>query len=147
MATMTVPESSLFLLLYVANIDAQLTNGELTEDEESLILRCANKWSFYDDFYSQEQMVAAIGRYQRFKTGSVDADDFIEQCAEVLITEPPLRDITYYLCNEILFMKGRPAEESAEMDLIGKLERILEVESGVADFIFGQQVFEAILKS
>lgn len=147
MATITVPESSLFLLLFAANIDAELTNGELTEDEESLILRCSNKWGVYDDFYSQEQMEAAIGKYQRFKAGSVDADDFIEQCAEVLITEPPLRDITYYLCNEILFMKGRPSERSAEMDLIGKLERILDVGSGVADFIFGQQVFEAILKS
>src|SRR5712692_4796096 len=130
MATITLPESSLFLLLFAANIDAELTNGELTDQEESLILRCSNKWRFYDDFYSQEQMEAAIGKYQRFKKGSVDADDFIEQCAEVLVTEPPLRDMTYYLCNEILFMKGQISKDSPEDNLIAKLERILQVDPG-----------------
>jgi len=143
----TVPESSLFLLLLAANVDAELTEGELTESEEALILRCANKWQFYDDFYSQSELEAAIQKYQELKQASDDYDWFIEQCAGPLLTSPPHRDMTYYLCVQILFLGGRIAKDSREDDLIGKLERILDVSPAVADFIFGLEIMKTVLGS
>lgn len=150
MDKITLPESSLFLLLLCANIDADLTNGELTEDEEKYILMLVNKWGFYDDFYSQSQLEGAIQKYHNVLNGSIrstNEEDFIEQCAEILVTEPPIRDITYYLCLEILFLKGRIAKDSKEEILIGELEYQLKVSPDVADFIFGQQIFKTILSN
>ena len=92
---MTLPESSLFLLLFSADIDTMNSElrggGELSEKEEDFILKCVNKWGFYDDFYSQTQLQSAIDKYQYVKRGSIGVEDFIEQCAEILIEAPPLR--------------------------------------------------------
>ena len=148
----TLSESSLFLLLFSANVDtmdneSSLESGELTEPEEALILNVCNKWGFYECFSSQDQLEAAIGKYQRFKGGSLNREDFIEQCAELLKNEPPLRDMTFYLCLEIIFLNGRPGKDSKEDLLIGELERILDVNPVVADFVFGLDVFKIILES
>jgi hypothetical protein len=145
MAEITLPESSLFLLLRSANIDAELTNGELTEDEEKLILRCVNKWGFYDDFYTQDQLVSAIKKYQDVYKDSYNDEDFITQCAEILINKPPIRDITYYLCNEIIFLPGRPQRDSKEEYFLNQLERILKVDPAISTFLFGLEVFKRIL--
>lgn len=145
MASITLPESSLFLLLRSANIDAELTEGELTEDEETLILQCVNKWGFYDDFYTQDQLVAAIGKYQSVYSEAYNDEDFITQCAELLINEPPIRDITYYLCNKIIFFTGRPQRDSKEEFFMNQLERILDVNTEVSIFLFGLEVFNKIL--
>jgi len=61
--------------------------------------------------------------------------------SEVLVTEPPLRDMTYYLCN------GNPFHEahignSSEMDLIAKLGSAVPVAPGVRGFHRRQQVFQ-----
>ncbi len=150
MALITLPESSLFLLLFSANIDtmdSQLKAGELSEKEQELILKCVSKWGFYDDFYTQSQLESAIEKYQLVKRSSTDEDDFIEQCAEILIKEPPLRDITYYLCLEIIFLNGGIENESREAIYISNLEYILGVNPAVADFIFGLEIFKIILDS
>ena len=145
MADITLPESSLFLLLRSANIDAELTDGELTKAEETLILQCVNKWGFYDDFYTQNQLVAAIEKYQNVYREAYNDEDFITQCAELLINEEPIRDITYYLCNKIIFFAGRPQRDSKEEFLMNQLERILDVNTEVSTFLFGLEVFNNIL--
>jgi hypothetical protein len=150
MALITLPESSLFLLLFSANIDtmdSQLRAGELSEKEEQFILKCVNKWEFYDDFYSQTQLESAIEKYQVVKLSSTDEEDFIEQCAEILIKEPPLRDITYYLCLEIIFLNGGIENESREEIYISNLEHLLGLNPDVANFIFGMEIFKTILDS
>lgn len=146
MGKITLPESSLFLLFFTANIDtmdSELRSGELTEKEEQFILNCVNKWGFYDDFYSQEQLESAITKYQNIKGGSIDQDDFIEQCAEILLSSPEHRDMTFYLCVKIIFFEGKPTEEMGLY--IGKLERILEVKPAVADVCFGIETLNNIL--
>jgi len=150
MEKITLPESSLFLLLLSANVDADLTDGELTEDEEKYILKCTSKWGFYDDFYSQSQLEASIKKYKDVLNGSIrseNEEDFIEQCAEILLTSPPHRDMTYYLCLEILFLKGKIEKESKEDILIGELEVQLKLNPDVADFIFGLKILKTILDS
>jgi len=145
MEELTLPESSLFLLLRSANLDGELTNGELTEDEEALILRCVNKWGFYDDFYTQEQLVAAIKKYQNVYNDSYNDEDFIIRCAKLLVDEPPIRDITFYLCNKIIFLTGRPERDSKEEYFLNQLERNLNVDLSVSTFLFGLEVFNKIL--
>jgi len=150
MDKITLPESSLFLLLLCANIDADLTDGELTEDEEKYILELVSKWEFYDDFYSQSQLESAIQKYHNALNGSIrsaNEEDFIEQCAEILVTEPPIRDITYYLCLEILFLKGRVEKDSKEEVVLGELQYQLKLNPDVADFIYGLEIFKIILTS
>ncbi len=146
MEKLTLPEASLFLLFFTSNIDtmdSDLRTGELSEKEETFILNCVNKWEFYNDFYSQTQLVSAIAKYQDVKNGSVDEDDFIEQCAELLLTSPPHRDMTYYLCTKILFLEGNPNEN--EGLYLGNLERILEVNPAVADVTYGIEILNKIL--
>lgn len=143
----TVPEASLFLLLLSANVDTTsdkfgLKGGELTGQEEAFILDLCNRWSFYADVSSQSQIESAIAKYQHVKSLSLNREDFIEQCAELLTPEPVLRDITYYLCLEILFMNGRLIEDSVEEDLMLKLERIMKINPSVADFVFGLELFK-----
>lgn len=142
----TLPESSLFLLFFTSNIDtmdSELKSGEVSEKEEQFILNCVNKMGFYDDFYSQTQLESAIAKYENVKGGSVDQDDFIEQCAEILLSSPPDRDMTFYLCIKILFLEGKP-KESDELYL-GNLERILEVNPAVADVCYGIETLNRIL--
>ena len=116
--SITLPESSLFLLLLSSDIDTMnselIGGGELSEKEEEFILKCVTKWGFYDDFYSQTQLQSAIDKYQHMKGRSISVEDFIEQCAEVLTKEPPFRDITFYLCLEILFLDGKVEYDSKE---------------------------------
>lgn len=150
MEKITLPESSLFLLLLSANVDADLTAGELTEDEEKYILKCTTKWGFYDDFYSQQQIEVAIKKYHDVLNGSIrseNEEDFIEQCAEILLTSPPHRDMTFYLCLEILFLKGKVKEGSKEDILLGELQYQLKLNPDVADFIYGLEIFKTILNS
>jgi hypothetical protein len=145
MTEISLPESSLFLLLRTANLDADLTDGELTRDEETLILQCVNKWGFYDDFYTQNQLVAAIKKYQDVYRDSYNDEDFITQCAVLLRNEPPFRDITYYLCNKIIFQTGRPQRDSKEDFFMNQLERILNINPEVSIFLYGLEVFNKIL--
>lgn len=145
---LTVPEASFFLLLLAANVDTStdkfgLKGGELTEQEQAFILGLCNKWGLYEGFSSQIGIEATIAKYQLVKSSSLNREDFIEQCAELLRPEPALRDLTYYLCLDILFLNGRIVEESVEEDLMVVLERILKMNPAVADFVFGLEIFKA----
>jgi len=143
-----LPEATLFLLLFAADVDTAtdklgLESGELTEQEESYILGLCNQWGFYEGFSSQSELEAAISKYQRLKSLSLNQDDFIGQCVELLPPEPGMKDIIYYLCLDILFLKGQITPDSVEEDLMVKLERILKINPDVADFIFGLEIFKA----
>jgi hypothetical protein len=147
---LTVPEASLFLLLLAANVDTStdkfgLNGGELTEQEEAFILGLCNKWGLYGGFSSQSGIEAAITKYQFLKSSSLNREDFIVQCAELLIPMPALRDITYYLCLDILFLNGKIVEDSVEEDLISNLERILKMNPAVADFVYGLEIFKTVI--
>src|SRR5689334_12178559 len=146
MEQMTLPQASLFLLLFTSNVDtmdSELQSGELSEKEEKFILNCVNKWSFYGSFYTQTSLESAIAKYQDIKNASTDESDFIEQCAEILLPSPPHRDMTFYLCTKILFLEGKPNEKDGIY--LGNLERILEVNPGVADVCFGIETLNHIL--
>lgn len=143
----TPPEATLFLLFLAANVDTttdrfRLEAGELSEQEEAFILGLCNSWGFFESVSTQSDLEAAIAKYQWVKSLSLNQNDFIEQCAASLPPEPALRDLTYYLCLEILFLNGRIERGSVEEDLMAKLERILKINPAVADFVFGLELFK-----
>jgi len=143
----TFPEATLFLLLFAANVDTatdrfRLEGGELSQQEEAFILGLCNAWGFFESVSSQSDLEAAIAKYHWVKGLSLNQDDFIEQCAASFPPEPAMRDLTYYLCLEILFLNGRIERDSVEEDLMAKLERILKISPAVADFVFGLELFK-----
>jgi len=151
MNDITIDEAALFLMLLSANFERDpikdSIQGELSDDSEQFILKCINRLAFFEDLHSQKQLETAIHKFDELKDISSSTAEIIQHCAKPLLISPEDRDMVYYLCNEIIYLKGRIEEDSKEEKYLSKLDYYLKVDSTFASTIYFIAIINNILRS